>query len=158
MKKLFISFIFAVSFILMATAQTPQTPTVTGVADVSVSTNGSWAYHTGLASDTIGVGDSIWTYSAQKYTVDRSYAGFWVEVDSTGGTGAAITIYLQKKALDKQSWVNTDTVTISTGVDSSFFYESALPHSAQFWRFYAIAANDSYKAKFDQLDWIFIKP
>lgn len=112
----------------------------------------------GIASDTLGTADSTWSYTIGKLADSKHHANYYFDLDSTGGTAANVSIYIQKKAHDLADWVNTDTIVWAASVDSAFTYETSSSHSAAFWRTYFIMANDEFKMKVNRLDAYFVKP
>lgn len=147
--------IFSICLLVMMYFITANTQSVT--ADRSLSYDNTWFIHVGLSTDTIGEVDSTWTYDITKRTDSKISAGFYIDVDSTGGTGAALSIYVQKKGTDGSTFVNTDTATISSGVDSSFYFETSTSHISQYWRIFLQSADNAYKAKINRLEGVFIK-
>ena len=118
MKKLFlILFGFCVFLSIESNAQVTA-PTL-GYDD-------TYSLYTGKSTDTIGTGDSIWYYDIRKKNDSRMLCYVDMLIDSTGGTGDTVTIYLQNKLFTDLSYTTVDSFiwngvnTIATGKVISF--------------------------------------
>lgn len=125
--------------------------------DRSLSYDDTWFLYTGQASDSIQDGDSIFTYTIEKRTDSKTFAYFYIECDSVGGTASAVTYYLQNKVFQDEAFSNLDTVVWTAGADTSFTFEVTTSDIADYWRIYRIGADDEFNAYETDIDGKFVK-
>ena len=85
----------------------------------------TYTLYTGVASDTIGASDSIWTYTVEKLTDTKLFAYAYLDLDSIDGTAAPVTILLQNKVFGAQTFTTINTVTWTSGADTTFVTETS---------------------------------
>lgn len=126
--------------------------------DASLGYDYTYNLYTGTAGDTIGSGDSTWTYTIEKLTDTKIFAYARLELDSTGGTGAPVTVLLQNKVFNSETFSNIDTVTWTVGTDTTIIFETTTSDIADKWRILMTGSTDGFRAKVPRLDMKFIKP
>lgn len=125
--------------------------------NATLSYSQTWFNDYPSASDSIQDGDSIITYVVQKYVDTKSTARFRCSLDSVGGTAAPVTIYLQKKNWQAQTFSNVDTATWTAGADTVINFVTTTAGDEDYWRIYIIGSTDSFNAFMDGIWGKFIK-
>jgi len=113
----------------------------------------------GVAADTIGVGDSTWTYTVYKKSDDNIYPYIYTDLAVVaGGTPDTVLVILQGKVFANQSFTALDTVIWRGNPDNAitpFDYTTA--NKNQIWRVMLQGSNDAIKARVSKLDFYFPK-
>jgi hypothetical protein len=78
---------------------------------------------TGAPGDTIGSGDSTWTYTTRLFTPSKLFYDGYVALDSTGGTASIVTILWQGRDMSVDGWTTITTDTWVDGADTTLNYE-----------------------------------
>ena len=148
MKKFLIIFIF-LGLVLGINAQNTTN-------DATVTYAQTYNYFTGAASDSIGVTDSIWTYTVRKKADAKTYMYYYIDLDSVGGTGADVYIIRQKKVFLAESYTTIDTITWAGSVDTTFSSLSSI-QATEYWRIVVKGSTSSFNAKVNILNMKFLK-
>lgn len=116
----------------------------------------SWLHDANLsASDTIGAGDSTWTYQISPNKGEALYYDVYMDIDSVGGTGGIanlVPVLLQGRRLETDPWTTITTVNYAVTADTIFKYSQV--STAQFYTDYRIsitAANDAVSVLISRL-------
>ena len=126
--------------------------------DKSLGYDNTWFTYPGVATDTLGVNDSIWDFTIGVLKDAKHYGDFYLDLDSIGGTATNVNIYIQKKSHDFESFSTVDTITWAATGDTTFRYETASAQSAAFWRVHVVMDSDGFRMKVNRLDGYFVKP
>lgn len=135
---------------LLCNAQDPQSQ-VSVNATLGYGTDVSYIYYNGQATDTIGIGDSTWTYVLRAKSKFKLQPEVYLSLDSTGGTANAVTINLYSKTFGPANYVLRETDTWFDGSDTTLIMSSDSSHISEFWKVELIGTDDTFKAKMDQL-------
>ena len=148
MKKI-LMFLFALAVVFTANAQDPQ-----GLETVQQQSNynsaSSYFYYHGTASDTIGIGDSIWNYTVRIRSKFALKPHVYFDIDSTGGTFDTTSITLYSKTASYEDWTSRKTVAWNSGVDTSGILEPASSVISEFWKFEIKGTDDTFKASINE--------
>ena len=125
--------------------------------DQSLGYSVTWFLYEGDAADSIQSGDSIFTYTIEKFTDTKTFAYFYIECDSVAGTGAPVTYYLQNKVFQDESFSNLDTIEWTAGADTSFVFETTTSDIADYWRIYRIGSTSTFNAYETDINGKFVK-
>lgn len=125
--------------------------------DKSLSYSNTWFIYEGDAADSIQSGDSIFTYTIEKFTDTKTFAYFYVEADSVEGMAAPITYYLQNKVFQDQAFSNIDTIVWTAGADTSFVFETTTSDIVDYWRIYRIGSTSTFNAYETDINGKFVK-
>lgn len=120
----------------------------------------TFVWYNGATADSIGSGDSIYTYTVYKKTDARLYPYIALKLDSARGTGDTVNVFLKHKVGDQESFANLDTAVwrgqaASSGDTLTFDYNTAT--KGGFYQIYVIGEGDSFKATLDWLEIKFVK-
>jgi hypothetical protein len=127
-------------------------------ADAQLGYDETFIYFTGATADTIGVADSIWTFTVRKKADAGLYFYTYMELDSLDGTANIVDIIRQKRVTLNESWTNIDTVTWHvTSTDTSFSKNTSSSQYGEYFRIRVQGRNDLVKAKISKLDFKFFK-
>ena len=99
--------------------------------------------------------DSTWYYTVLKESQDSVVYSVKVRTDSISGTAAIVSFYLQEKQLYSDTYSNIDTVTWSTGVDTTFYFTQSSPTRNRYVRTLAIGSADGFLWKILEYTTIF---
>lgn len=122
----------------------------------TLSYSNTWFEYNGSDGDTIGYGDSVYTYTITKYTTNKVTPRLYVELDSIGGAAAEVTTYLQKKVSSDESWSNIDTVVYNGTVDTSYIMQPDNTQIGDYYRFYLQCENDGFNLKIKTINGKFV--
>lgn len=109
------------------------------------------------SSDSIGVGDSLWTYTVYKKTRGPSICYYRLYLDSLSGTSDTVDIFLQKKVFGtpqssaSEGYTNVDTVTYYGTADTGFSAVVSSAQYADFWRLTIKERGDNFKVGIDSV-------
>lgn len=151
MKNLLILLIAFVA-IVAANAQITQDPQNSESIDQSLGygTNASYLYYNGQAFDTLGSGDSVWTYTVRVKSKFKLQPECYAILDSVGGTNAAVTLNLYSKAFAADNYTRRETTTWISGADTTKIMRSDSAHISEFWLFEFKSINDGFRVKLDE--------
>ena len=119
--------------------------------------NQTYLLYTGIASDTIGIADSTWTYTVRKKTDTRLLPYVYVELDSISGTPNPVHTILQGKVFASELYTDIDSVVWAGTIDTMFTIDVVDTFKYEFWRVSVEGQLDEFKAKVQELDIKFIK-
>ena len=125
--------------------------------NASLSYSESYKLYSGVTSDTIGVGDSIWEFKIRKKSQYELTPYVYLDIDSVGGTSNSVTITLESKVFEQESYVIRETVTWKLGGDTALTLVSDTAHISEYWKVKMIGADDTFKAKILRLNAKFIQ-
>lgn len=103
---------------------------------------------TGSDRDTIGAGDSTWTYTTRLYTPSKLFYDNYIALDSVGGTASTVTILYQGRDMSVDDWTTITTVTWDNGADTTVNFEQFT--TAQPYKDYRVSitgSDDSFRVK-----------
>lgn len=117
----------------------------------------TFVYFNGSANDTIGTGDSTWTYTVEKYNLSTVYPYVYMAIDTvTGGSEDVTNIYLQGKVTVDEDYVNIDTVQYYSTADTAFTFDISISSTTgrkeQFWRIAVEGSTDDVKLEVEDLN------
>lgn len=150
MKKFITIFLILGLFALVSFSQNET-------VDKSLSYSNTWFTYDGSASDSIQSGDSIFTYTIEKFTDTKTFVYFYIECDSVAGTGAPVTYYLQNKVFQDETFSDVDTIEWTAGADTSFIFETTTSDIADYWRIYRIGSTSTFNAYETDINGKFVK-
>jgi len=150
MKKIII-FIFAF-VVLFAGAAYVGTDIMTEPVNTTLSYDQSYVWYTGLAKDTIGIGDSVYTFPVRKKSLSKVAPYAYISIDSTGGTANVVTVTLESKAFEDESYIVRETASWTLGGDTVIKLLSDTAHISEFWQVKLSGADDTFKAKILKLN------
>jgi hypothetical protein len=154
MKKLF----YIISIILLSIAGLAYTVNETVFSEPVNTTVGydqSYYYYTGQAKDTIGVGDSVYTFPVRKKSLSTVLPYVYVAIDSTGGTFDTVTVQLQSKVFEDESYITRESATWNLGSDTIIVLQSDTSHISEYWRIRVACEDDTFKAKITSINFKF---
>lgn len=96
---------------------------------------------TGATSDTIGSGDSTWTYTSRLYPPSKLFYDMYIALDSIGGTAATVTVALNGRDMSVDSWTEITAVTWDNGADTTINFEQFT--TAQPYKDYQVTVTGS---------------
>jgi len=102
----------------------------------------------GATGDTIGSGDSTWTYTTRLYPPSKLFYDMYLALDSTGGTAATVTVVLNGRDMSVDSWTEITSVTWNDGADTTINFEQFT--TAQPYKDYQVTITgetDSFRVK-----------
>jgi len=113
---------------------------------------GTWLA-TGLSEeDSLGIGDSTWTYTVRKLSREKVLTTFRVVLDSVGGTAVAdVTINFKYKPWLKAPWVTDSTVTYTGTVDTTMQIVLDAAVVADYWQIDISCATDEFNVLIDSV-------
>jgi hypothetical protein len=152
MKKILIAFLF----LIVAFAVQSQNATV----DKTLNYDETYYWFDGATSDTIGATDSTWMLTVRKKNDTRILPYIAAKMDSLGGTGDTVNVYLQNKVFPDQNYSNLDTVIWpGQGPDSgdTIYFDYGTAVKGEYWRLLFVGENDSFKAGIDWVNFKFSK-
>lgn len=145
MKK-FILFLFA--FTILSIIFSCDADAQNRDRDLTFSTNQWIKDYTGKAGDTIGAGDSTWSYTI---LVNKPYKVLWdfyMDIDSVGGTAASCPIYIQYRTLDVDNFTDIDTIKWTGNVDTTFHkYQYTTPTEKREFRVLVKGSTSTFVAE-----------
>lgn len=144
MKKLFVIF----SLIVFAFGLEAQN----GAVDYTLKYSESYVYFAGSDADTIGIGDSTFTYTVEKSSLKETAAYAYFSLDSVGGTAANVVVNLESRVTPRESWNIRETVTYAGQADTTFILESDSTHKARYWRANITGQDDGFNMAIDNID------
>jgi hypothetical protein len=153
MKKYILGFLILAVFIITAAYtvnkdQSIMTESVNGTLEY----DNSYVWYTGVTRDTIGVGDSIWEYTIRKKSLSKLTPYVQLALDSVGGTKNNVTITLESKCFEAESYTPRETKTWKLGADTTLIIISDTAHISEFWKVKLKGANDIFKVKVTRLN------
>jgi hypothetical protein len=148
MKNLFILLI-SLTLIVGVNAQIQTDPQSAETVDQTLGygTDASYLYYTGQTADTLGAGDSVYTYTFRAKSKFPLKPEAYISVDSTGGTVATGTITLSSKTFAVNDYTIRETVSWVSGIDSVKKLESDSSHISEFWKLQISFPNDGFRVK-----------
>lgn len=123
-----------------------------GTVDRVMKTNDILYKYVGEADDTVGIADSVWTYTVAKVPVSKSYCNIFMDVDTVTGTSDTIYFYLQYKPSPDGDYINTDTVTYYQTADTTFNFANSTSVQGYYWRLRMVGNKDEAKAEVQKLN------
>ena len=154
MKKFLI--IFSLICVLIFGAFTINETLVEPV-NASLNYSESFKWYPGQTADTIGVGDSIWEYLIRKKSNYEITPYTYLALDSTGGTFDTITVTLESKAFEQESYTIRESASWELGSDTVIILVSDTAHISEYWKIKIIGDDDTFKAKITQLNFKFVR-
>ena len=133
------------------------TQVLTEAVQTTVDYNESYVWYNGVTADTLGVGDSIWTYSVRKKALSKITPYVYIALDSVGGTKNNVTITLESKCFEAENYIPRETKTWKLGRDTTLVFQSDTAHISEFWRVKLKGANDIFKVKVTKLNLKFVQ-
>lgn len=128
-----------------------------GTVDARLGYEETWKTLKCTTADSIGQGDSTWTYTVYKKTVEPSVCYYRIYLDSLSGTSDTVDIFLQKKVFGypesyaSETYSNIDTVTYYGTADTVISaYNSSATYS-DFYRVLVKERGDNFKVGIDSL-------
>ena len=115
----------------------------------------SYYYYTGQAKDTIGIGDSVYLFPVRKKSLSTVLPYVYVAIDSTGGTANSVTVELQSKVFEDESYVTRESATWTEGSDTVIVLQSDTSHVSEYWQIKLTGADDTFKAKVTKVNFKF---
>lgn len=109
------------------------------------------------SADSLGQGDSTWTYTVYKRTAEPSICYYRIYLDSLSGTPDTVDIFLQKKVFGypqtsgSETYTNIDTVTYYGTADTVISAYSSSSTYADFYRILIKERGDNFKVGIDSL-------
>jgi hypothetical protein len=82
-----------------------------------------WTYESGTTNATNTTTDSTWSYTILKESHDPVKYDKKITLDSVGGTARWTRIYDQIKTWESDTFVNLDTITWTTGADTTIRFQ-----------------------------------
>lgn len=128
--------------------------------DKELSYDQTFVYFNGSSVDTLGTGDSTWTYTVNKQNLSTVYPYVYVAIDTLTGTSQDVTnIYLQAKVFPDESYSNIDTVQYYASADTTFTFDISVSATTgrkeQFWRVNMVGSTDDVKLEIQDLNFKF---
>ena len=123
----------------------------------TVDYNESFVWYTGVTADTLGIGDSIWTYSVRKKSLEKIMPYVYIALDSVGGAKNNVVITLESKCFEQETYSIRETKTWKLGRDTTLIFQSDTAHISEFWRVKLKGANDIFKVKVIRLNLKFVQ-
>lgn len=146
MKK--ILYTISLLFLLIAgVAYTVNETMFTEPVKTTVGYDESYFYYTGVSSDTIGVGDSVYVLPIRKKSLSTVTPYVYISIDSTGGTFDTVTVQLQSKVFEQENYVTRESVAWNLGSDTIIVLVSDTAHISEYWRVRVACEDDTFKAK-----------
>ena len=115
----------------------------------------SYYYYTGQAKDTIGIGDSVYLFPVRKKSLSTVLPYIYIAIDSTGGTFDTVTVSLQSKVFEDESYITRESVAWNLGSDTVIVLQSDTSHVSEYWRIVVACEDDTFKAKITQVNFKF---
>lgn len=120
----------------------------------------TFVYFNGSSVDTIGTGDSTWTYTVNKYNLSTVFPYIYMAIDTvTGGSGDLTNIYLQGRVTVDEDYANIDTVQYYSTADTTFEFDITVSATTgrkeQFWRIAVEGSTDDVKLEIQDLNFKF---
>ena len=147
MKKIVLIFSFLVAFVY-ANAQNQAVDRILNYTQ-------TFLEYTGGVSDTIGVNDTVWTYTINKYNDDQVSCEYYLDIDSVSGSGA-VNIFLEGKLFTDQNYTRLDTVVWTMTADTVISVKEPAG-DYQYWRVKIQTDVDTRKAEVQKLNFKFLK-
>lgn len=148
------NFIIGILFLAFAFTASAQNT----VLDKSLNYSETFVYYTGIASDTIGIGDSTWTYTIWKYNDEPGNVYVYADIDSVSLSSGEVSVVLQGKVLPEESYTDIATATYALTADTVILFDqTATQYDYQYWRVSLTGDNDENKVEVQKLDWKFFK-
>lgn len=123
----------------------------------TVDYNESFVWYPGVTADTLGVGDSVWTYSVRKKSLAKIIPYVYIALDSVGGAKNNVTITLESKCFEQENYIPRETKIWKLGRDTVAVFQSDTAHISEFWRVKLKGANDIFKVKVTRLNLKFVQ-
>jgi len=153
MKK-FLTFLFLGLLLMVGAAYTVDN-IMTEPVNSTINYDESFFYYSGLAKDTIGVGDSVYTFALRKKSLSKVTPYTYISLDSTGGTANVVTVTLESKVFEQENYTIRESKIWHDGGDTAIIFESDTAHISEYWRIKLSGANDTFKAKVLKLNFKF---
>lgn len=130
-----------------------------GITTESVNTtvgyDQSYYWYNGQTADTIGAGDSVYVFPVRKKSLSTVTPYVYIAIDSTGGTANSVTVTLESKVFEDESYTPRESATWLNGSDTVIIFQSDTAHISEYWRVKLSGADDTFKAKVTVLNWKF---
>ena len=151
MKKI-VFLIFTLALLFAGAAYTINQTLMIEPVSTTVDYDESYVWYTGLAKDTIGVGDSVYTFAVRKKSLSTVMPYAYVSIDSTGGTANSVTVSLESKTFEQEDYTVRESATWTLGQDTAIVLISDTAHISEYWRIKLSGADDTFKAKILKLN------
>lgn len=120
----------------------------------------TFVYFNGSSVDTLGTGDSTWTYTVRKANISTVFPYVYMEIDTvTGGSEDVTNIYLQARVTPDEDFANIDTVQYYSTADTTFAFDvsvsSTTGRKEQDWRISVNGSTDDVKLEIETLNFKF---
>ena len=154
MKKILIIFSLIAVFILGAFN---INEVLVESVNASLNYSETFKWYPGQTADTIGVGDSVWEYKIRKKSNLELMPYTYLAIDSTGGTFDTITVTLESKVFEQESYTIRESASWELGSDTVIILISDTAHISEFWKIKIIGDDDTFKAAITQLNFKFVQ-
>jgi len=104
-------------------------------------------WHFDDANNGLTAGDSTYTYTVRSLSLDEQKLKYYCEADSVGGTANAVTVQMLSKCFLDENYTIRETLTWTTGVDTTFELVSDSVHLSEYWQIKFTGADDTFIAK-----------
>lgn len=125
--------------------------------DKVVGYDDTYVLYDGIASDTIGIADSTWTYTVRKKNDTRLRPYVYLDIDSVSGTPNVVNCILQGKTTPDESYTDITTVAWTNGNDTTIAYDVTAVKPYEYWRVSIEGQADEFKAEVQVLNFKFLK-
>ena len=127
------------------------------VYDAKLTYEQTYHYYTGQAGDTLGVADTVWTYTYWKLSEADFKNYTQVKLDSVSGTPASVSILFETRINKYAPWITDSTVVwAGSSVDTLITYDVAA-RPFPYRRIKVLDSDGTFKIKVNQLRNLFLK-
>ena len=113
--------------------------------------------YNGVATDSIGVGDSTVTVTIFKQTASKMNCHVYVDLDSLGGTADSVLISLKGKANTYEDFTSITTQKWYGSADTTFSIETSTSKQYKFWQLDITGYSDEFNADLNKAVFTLLK-
>lgn len=114
-------------------------------------------YYNGTTADQTTATDSTLSYSVFKLTDGILYPTIDLKLDSVSGAAASVTVYLNKKMFETDSYTPVDTVTWSASTSDTVVRFTVDVSRERFWQWTTISADNAFIYGLNYTNFLFLK-